>query len=281
MNNLEKLALSLSEQYSTQIKVSNSKDDSSAYEIRFSDLDEGTTFKFRLTRHLSSTSIRFVPDAYGLHAVQIIEEAIKEKLLIIRNFLNASSLRYSRMRFEIGDQSITDMEKNQESFDSGLIFEAKIFTEGSDFALGIFNEVELDLFGFAIELFLIFLRIKPNSYRNADEVLGYPEGATTVVLVNKYERNPKNRKLCIEYYGTTCLGCGFSFQENYGEIGQDFIIVHHVVPLSNLGPDYVIDPIKDLVPLCANCHAIVHRVDPPLSIEAIRNLTKYKSEFSS
>jgi 5-methylcytosine-specific restriction enzyme A len=44
----------------------------------------------------------------------------------------------------------------------------------------------------------------------------------------------------------------------YGEIGRDFIQVHHVVPVSELGNGYQLDPVTDLVPLCANCHAMAH-----------------------
>ena len=44
----------------------------------------------------------------------------------------------------------------------------------------------------------------------------------------------------------------------YGEIGADFIHVHHTVPASQLGNNYQLDPLTDLVPLCANCHAMAH-----------------------
>ena len=45
----------------------------------------------------------------------------------------------------------------------------------------------------------------------------------------------------------------------YGEFGQGFIHVHHIVPISKIGKEYKIDPIKDLVPVCPNCHAMLHR----------------------
>ena len=61
--------------------------------------------------------------------------------------------------------------------------------------------------------------------------------------------------------------------EIYGPIGSGVIHVHHLVPLADLTGPVKVDPILDLVPLCPNCHNIVHRVSPPLSIEALQDLT--------
>ena len=52
--------------------------------------------------------------------------------------------------------------------------------------------------------------------------------------------------------------CGFNFLERYGEIGRGFIHVHHVNPLSQTG-EQIVDPKTDLVPVCPNCHSMIHR----------------------
>jgi 5-methylcytosine-specific restriction protein A len=98
----------------------------------------------------------------------------------------------------------------------------------------------------------------------------YREGAVREILVNAYERDRAARQACIAHYGLACLVCGLSFEERYGSLGAGFIHVHHVVPLSELGPDYKLDPIDDLRPVCPNCHAMLHRQHPPLSIDALR-----------
>lgn len=84
------------------------------------------------------------------------------------------------------------------------------------------------------------------------------EGATTKVSVNKYERNPKARQECIKHHGYRCKVCGMDFQETYGELGKNFIHVHHIVPISTIGKEYKLDPINDLIPVCPNCHAMLH-----------------------
>ncbi|MEO6923014.1 MAG: HNH endonuclease, partial [Bryocella sp.] len=64
----------------------------------------------------------------------------------------------------------------------------------------------------------------------------------------------------------------FSFAAVYGDLGSDFIHVHHVVPVSTRGGEYEVDPIADLIPVCPNCHAMLHRSEPPLSVLELRNL---------
>jgi 5-methylcytosine-specific restriction protein A len=101
----------------------------------------------------------------------------------------------------------------------------------------------------------------------------YPEGAVARVAVNRYERDPEARRACIAHRGTSCAACGFSFEVTYGEVGADFIHVHHVVPASQVGGAYQLDPLTDLVPLCANCHAMAHHgVSSPRSEAELRQM---------
>jgi 5-methylcytosine-specific restriction protein A len=66
--------------------------------------------------------------------------------------------------------------------------------------------------------------------------------------------------------------CGFNFEKVYGALGKDFIHVHHLVPVTSLRGEREVDPVADLVPVCPNCHAMVHQVTPPLEIDQLRNL---------
>ena len=85
------------------------------------------------------------------------------------------------------------------------------------------------------------------------------EGTVKRVAVNQYERNPVARQKCIEHYGTKCQICGLDFEKKYGDLGKGFIHVHHVTPISQVNEMYVIDYVKDLIPVCPNCHAMLHR----------------------
>ncbi|MEI7502279.1 MAG: HNH endonuclease [Paludibacter sp.] len=100
------------------------------------------------------------------------------------------------------------------------------------------------------------------------------EGVKKTVIVNSYERNPKARKLCIEYWEAICAVCSVDFEKIYGEIGKGFIHVHHLTPISKIGETYQVDPINDLIPVCPNCHSMLHRNEPPLTIYDLKKIIK-------
>jgi len=95
-----------------------------------------------------------------------------------------------------------------------------------------------------------------------DDGVPIKEGTKKPVTVNIYERNPKARKLCLEKYGYVCSVCEFDFEKKYGDIGKNFIHVHHLKSLHEIGNAYEVNPIKDLRPVCPNCHAMLHRKNP-------------------
>jgi predicted HNH restriction endonuclease len=94
------------------------------------------------------------------------------------------------------------------------------------------------------------------------------------ILVNRYERDPHAREACIARYGTVCYVCGFDFSSRYGEVMAGFIHVHHLLPLASVGVGYQVDPERDLRPVCPNCHAVIHRREPPYSIEEVQQFIR-------
>lgn len=101
----------------------------------------------------------------------------------------------------------------------------------------------------------------------------YPQDAVVRVLANRYERDEDARRACLARHGTSCAACGFSFELKYGELGMDFIQVHHIVPVAQLGSGYQLDAITDLVPLCPNCHAMAHLgVGTPRTVAELRRI---------
>ena len=100
------------------------------------------------------------------------------------------------------------------------------------------------------------------------------EGKSKKVLVNLFERNPVARKKCVDHYGYKCAVCDFDFGTKYGKIGNNFIHVHHIVDISLIDKKYVVDPVKDLIPVCPNCHAMLHKRKPAYSIEELRDIVQ-------
>lgn len=100
------------------------------------------------------------------------------------------------------------------------------------------------------------------------------EGTMLNVKVNRYERSRKARKICLDHYGYKCMVCGFDFEKVYGELGKGIIEVHHKKALSEIKEDYNVDPINDLVPVCSNCHTVIHSKTPNLTTEELREVIK-------
>lgn len=92
------------------------------------------------------------------------------------------------------------------------------------------------------------------------------------VLTNAYERDEKARRAAISFHGCICMVCSYDFEVAYGLSGKNFIHVHHIVPLSSIGEEYVVTPKTDLNPVCPNCHAMIHRKSPPFLVEELRAL---------
>ena len=107
-----------------------------------------------------------------------------------------------------------------------------------------------------------------------DTTKTYAEGATRQVTVNVYERSTEARTICINRYGLNCSVCGFNFEKIYGEIGEGFIHVHHLELLAEVGKGYELNPIKDLRPVCPNCHTMLHQRKPAYSIEELKAIIK-------
>jgi HNH endonuclease len=100
----------------------------------------------------------------------------------------------------------------------------------------------------------------------------FNEGSVVRVVVNRYERDSTARRICIELFGARCSICGFNFGAVYGQSVDGFIHVHHLTPLHKIGKDYVVNPKTDLIPVCPNCHAVIHSKRPQLTVEQVRQI---------
>ncbi|GAW67967.1 HNH endonuclease domain protein [Geoanaerobacter pelophilus] len=97
------------------------------------------------------------------------------------------------------------------------------------------------------------------------------EGRVVELSLTTFERNPAARKSCLDHFGPQCYVCEFDFEKTYGELGKGFIHVHHITPLSHIRESYAVDPIKDLIPVCPNCHAMLHiRQGEPLTVPELK-----------
>ena len=108
---------------------------------------------------------------------------------------------------------------------------------------------------------------EPSVAHNDADYAPDTEGVEHQYNLTKKERNPELRRKCIEYYkqlwggNIHCICCGFDFGKAYGKLGEGYIEVHHVNPHHTFEGEHMVDPVQDLIPLCSNCHSMIHRVE--------------------
>ena len=102
----------------------------------------------------------------------------------------------------------------------------------------------------------------------------YREGHSVRIAVNRYERDRRARAACLANHGSGCSICGISLENIYGPEVRGLVHVHHVVPLSQTRSSYTVNPAKDLIPVCPNCHAVVHSRVPAYSPREVQRMIR-------
>lgn len=102
------------------------------------------------------------------------------------------------------------------------------------------------------------------------------EGKVLVRLHKLKERDPavvraKKNQVLDEEGRLECEVCGFDFEEVYGDLGRGFAECHHLVPISELKHEQR-TRLSDLAIVCSNCHRMLHRASPPLSIQELQEI---------
>lgn len=134
--------------------------------------------------------------------------------------------------------------------------------------------------GTALRAYLRFISGVYTTYVSPDEITNpekYSEGAKKKITVNAYERDTKARNKCIEIKGLNCAVCKINFEETYGNIGIGYIHIHHIKPLSEINDTYSVNPETDLIPVCPNCHSMLHRTKETLSVEMLKSMYNKKA----
>ena len=229
-------------------------------------------------RELFSLSFRFAndvrlimelkPDTYSLPFVSSMAKASEEDKISFASYGRLFEERRAKVNFQINHipASLTDYSSWPNSWTHIALRVSKSPVSAGDI------EHESVILDWGIPMMGMILSLANVVPLEPEVVLESPqtEGAVRKTLTTKYERSPINRALCLAAKGYSCSVCGMNFQQTYGELGREFIHVHHAVPVSKRGENYKVDPLKELFPVCPNCHAMLHRTDPPMSIEELR-----------
>lgn len=276
-NEAERLADNLTRKFGLPVKATVTSVAEAQYVlIEPVGLHPNEAFKVRISVGWRSIQLEFLPGKFAAEIIYQMGAAPQEKKQIFVSISSEIIKERGILNFKVNESlhdplDISDWPVNWRSFSMTLKRSPlEINTEDHTLAEKIINLWAERFFGCIIAL---------SPLEEVDEgqepTSGLPEGSVIRVSVNRYERSRYNRALCINFHGTDCKICGLNFEKQYGTVGTGFIHVHHVVPVSRLSAGYIINPIKDLVPVCPNCHAMLHRNDPPLTVEALKAMLNF------
>jgi 5-methylcytosine-specific restriction protein A len=118
--------------------------------------------------------------------------------------------------------------------------------------------------------------VRASDSADVDEDTEFPEGKILTRLHKRRERSDKaveqkKRKVLKETGRLICEVCDFDFVQTYGELGYGFAECHHTVPISESSPNHR-TRLKDLAIVCANCHRMIHRSRPLLTVQQLRSI---------
>lgn len=268
------------------------------YDIPFS-VDEGTRFAdpwfdikpanrneelFEIHAELKN-HIRIVleirPERYSAFSINDMSNADNDKKQLFTEYASQIKKKKAKLDFYINNtphdaENYTDWPQEWRNYRCRISKSPVVF-EGESFDL---VETVSEWTSLATGMFLSLLNvIKIEETSSSPDLM--TEGGIRRVTLDRYERNPINRELCLLANGYTCKVCGFNFEKQYGKLGENFIHVHHIIPISHTKSEYVIDPVKDLIPVCPNCHAMLHKSDPPLMPEQLKSIIEANRDKQS
>lgn len=194
-----------------------------------------------------------------------------------QNF-NAANLQYGKLAKHLSKEIHWNEKETSKEYMSWISLLVKFKKpSGGDWELILKpNVVEaLKKIGWKQGLLPVFSSRSEAENNILEEQESYYEGSRKLIYSTRYERDPNLRKQVIKLKGTACSCCGFDFEQTYGELGKGFIHIHHTKPLSTYEEEAIISP-DDLVPVCANCHMIIHRQKTStLSIEDLKKIYEF------
>jgi len=230
-------------------------------------------FLFRILFFWKRFEISFVPDNYALQLIQEMEKnkASRSIFSVLAQTFDSPS---EKLFMKINGQETNPLQPSSWKKDWRKI-DISIVKYTEELDLSNISLLKPYLTEFASRFFTMVISLMPTEEtRHEEPIKAFPEGAKRKVEQTKYERDPRNRAACIAIHGTSCAVCEIKFEEKYGRMGIGFIHVHHQTPISEIGEGFLINPSKDLIPVCPNCHAMLHKENPPMSVKELKRIYK-------
>lgn len=230
------------------------------------DLDELFEVKILFKQNIRLV-IEILPQRFSAGMIKDMNNADLNKRKIFLQYVQEFEKRNAKIEFYINQNQNSN---NDNIWDTEWkhfkIRGTKIPISDSD----VYNETEEACKWLSLSIGLVLSLLNVEKLEPEENV--FLEGKINQCLINKYERNPVNRQLCLSANGYICKICGFDFEKTYGDIGHNFIHVHHIEMISEYGGEREIDPVSDLIPVCPNCHSMLHTKTPPITPDELKKV---------
>lgn len=267
MNFSQSILRSLEQRFLIGFKVTNYQSEDQ-FSITFSGEEASSVVMDLLIKSDSRLKLKFRMGNYAaniIHTIQTAEQSRKKLFVGIWNQIMEEPCCNLCVKVNQKDLSQDDFLSSGILYGAfSLEFEAFPFYDPDDD-----NRLSV-VSGFVGQLWTMILAVIPYTIEGEKEGTEYEKTITT------HERNPINRQLCLQLKGYACAVCGMKFEDVYGQIGKEFIEIHHTNPVSEMGDSHAVDIVEELVPLCSNCHSMIHRRRPPYSVEELKSLIQNK-----
>lgn len=217
--------------------------------------------------------IEITPQKYAADMIKDMNLATEEKRNLFRKYLSLFSDENAKVDIRV-NHNLCDLMQNDDWKYEWKNFRIRI----SKVLAGAFDRPDIKQevpkwASYSVGIMMALLNVEVMT--NDEQFL---EGKRSQITFNRYERNPANRELCLAYNGYLCKICGFDFEKQYGIMGRGFIHVHHIEAISSHEDAYYLNPKTDLIPVCPNCHAMIHRLNPPMKPAALKEIIEKNKE---
>lgn len=235
--------------------------------FRPTDLEYPNAFSLAVAQTPGRLSVSFVPDTFSRDLISSMGSFDELQLDCWK--IMVASLESHKFSAFISVDKGPFVSANSIESGSWQSFELEVFGSTLGLPEPQTNELTMQLLLDTVALLLCILPVEETEEDDAD---WDEEGALSRVSVNKYERSRRNRQLCISLFGYTCQICEFDFLNQYGDLGRGYVEVHHITPVSLMGGPYKLNPREDLIPICSNCHRMLHRKTPPYTPTELKQI---------
>lgn len=235
-----------------------------------SEIHENDGFSIEIRTSWRTADVRFLPGKFSRPLIQKMGEATTDARAAF-SALATSAAKEGKLTIRVNGAELDARESASwpnpwQKFELALKKQGVVFEELSSKDLRqLIGTMVSPMFGMCIALIGIEDVISDSSAS---------EGQSFEEISRRYERRLVNREICLSVRGRRCHCCNMDFGEMYGELADGYIEVHHLTPVSQLGAGYQINPVIDLVPICSNCHSVVHLTTPPRNVDELRALLR-------